>query len=172
MTALVKNTIRALAYESDSPAAVISKANAAIFKATPASVFVTLLFCVLDVASGHLAYCSAGHARGIVKRRDGAVDILEVGSPIVGAFESVQFKEGETVIDDGDALLLYTDGVTEARRGSELFGEDRLIESIRHLQPTTAQELPKAVFAEVLQFTGGQLSDDVAIVSVARKDST
>ena len=84
LTALVKNTIRALAYENDSPAGVVSKTNAVIFKATPGSIFVTLLFGVLDVATGRLVYCSAGHTRGIVKTREGDVDAARRRLPAGG----------------------------------------------------------------------------------------
>lgn len=170
LTALVKNTVRALAYENDSPAVVIGKTSAVILKATPASAFVTLLFCILDVRTGRLVYCSAGQTRGIVKKREGDVALLEVGSPLAGAFGSVDFKDGEMEIEKGDVLVLYTDGVTEARRDGELFGEERLIEFVRRMGPTPSKKVPEAVFEEVLRYTDGKLSDDVAIVSVARKD--
>ncbi|HSK46441.1 MAG TPA: SpoIIE family protein phosphatase [Coriobacteriia bacterium] len=168
LTALVKNTIRALAYENDSPAAVVSKTSAAILKATTGSVFVTLLYGVLDVGTGGLTYCSAGHTRGIVKKSDGSVTLLDVGSTIAGAFEQAEFVDGEAVIARGDVLVLYTDGVTEARRDGSLFGEERLVEFIQHMDPTPSKQVPEAIFEEVMQFTGGSLSDDVAIVSVAR----
>jgi len=169
LTALVKNSIRALAYEIDSPAAVVDKTNAVIYKATVASMFVTLVFCVLDTTSGQLVYCSAGHTRGIVKRRQGATELLTVGSPLAGALDSAEFTNGEMTLETGDTLVLYTDGVTEAKRDGELFGEDRLVEFVRGMPPTPVKKVPAAVFDEVLRFTGGTLSDDVAIVSVARR---
>ena len=170
LTALVKNTIRALAYENDSPAVVIGKASAAIFKATPPSIFVTLLFCICDIASGRLVYCSAGHTRGIVKKREGEVALLEVSSPIAGAFESMQFKDGEATLDKGDVLVLYTDGVTEARRDEQLFGEERLVDFLRRMERVPPKHVPEVVFEEVLRYTGGKLSDDIAIVSMARRE--
>jgi len=170
LTALVKNTIRALAYENDSPAGVVSKTNAVIFKATPGSIFVTLMYGVLDVASGRLVYCSAGHTRGIVKTREGGATLLDVGSPLTGAFESAEFEDGDAIIDRGDTLVLYTDGVTEARRDGELFGEERLVEFVRRLEPMPPKKVPEAIFEEVQRYTGGKLSDDVAIVSVSRKN--
>jgi serine phosphatase RsbU (regulator of sigma subunit)/PAS domain-containing protein len=169
LTALVKNTIRALAYENDSPAGVVSKTNAVIFKATPGSIFVTLMYGVLDVATGRLVYCSAGHTRGIVKTREGEATLLDVGSPLAGAFESAEFEDGEAVIDRGDTLVLYTDGVTEAKRDGELFGEERLVEFVRRLEPMPPKKVPEAIFEEVERYSSGKLADDVAIVSVARK---
>jgi serine phosphatase RsbU (regulator of sigma subunit) len=168
LTALVKNTIRTLAYENDSPAVVMKKANAVIFKATPTSLFVTLMFCVLDVASGRLVYCSAGHTRGIVKRGEGAVEFLEVGSPLAGAFDTAEFVDGETTLGSDAMLILYTDGVTEAKSDGELFGEGRLAEFVAGFGAVPSKKVPEAIFDEVLRHTGGTLSDDVAIVSVAR----
>jgi serine phosphatase RsbU (regulator of sigma subunit) len=170
LTALVKNTIRALSYENGSPAAVVGKTSAVVLRSTPPSIFVTIMFCILDTASGRLAYCSAGHTRGIVKKRDGDVELLEVGSPLAGAFESVAFEDGETVLDEGDALVLYTDGVTEARRDGTLFGEERLVGFVRRMEEPRPKRVPRTIFDEVLRFAGGNLSDDVAIVAVARSD--
>lgn len=168
LTSLVKNTIRALAYENESPATVLGKTSAVILRATPAEIFVTIMFCVLDTTSGHLAYCSAGHTTGIVKRAGGDAELLEVSSPLAGAFPDTKFKDGTTVIEEGDLLILYTDGVTEARKDEELFGEERLVEFVRSMEPLRPRKVPQTIFDEVLRFAGGELSDDVAIVSVAR----
>ena len=172
LAALVKNTIRALAYENDSPAVVISKANAAIFKTTPTSIFVTLLFCIIDTASGRLVYCSAGHTRGVMKKRDADVAMFDIGSPLAGAFEFTKFEDGETTMVKGDVLVLYTDGVTEARRNGELFGEQRLTEFVRQMETMPTKDVPQTIFDEVLGYTGGTLSDDTAIISVSIRDET
>lgn len=170
LTALVKNTVRALAYENDSPAAVVAKTNAVIFKATPSSLFVTLIFGILETASGRLVYCSAGHTRGIIKKAAGdAVELLMFGSPLAGAFEEATFADGAATLEQGDVLVLYTDGVTEARQGSELYGEERLVQFIGELPKRRPREIADAVFAEVQRYTGGTLSDDVAIMAVTPK---
>ncbi|MHB1324138.1 MAG: chemotaxis protein CheB [Coriobacteriia bacterium] len=168
LTSLVKNTIRALAYEDESPATVLGKTSAVILRATSAQIFVTIIFCILDTVSGRLAYCSAGHPAGIVKRAGGEVELLEVGSPLAGAFSSAEFKDGETVMEDGDLLVLYTDGVTEARKEGEMFGEERLVGFVRSMETQRPGKVPQTIFDEVLRFAGGELSDDVAIVSLAR----
>lgn len=171
LTALVKNTIRTLAYENESPAAVIAKANSVIFRATPTSLFVTVMFCILDPSTGRLVYCSAGHTRSIVKKAEGAaVELLVVGSSLAGAFEALEFEDGEAMLEKGDALILYTDGVTEARRDGDLFGEERLVEFVAGMKRTTPRKVPEVIFDEVLRYTNGELSDDVAILAVARSD--
>jgi sigma-B regulation protein RsbU (phosphoserine phosphatase) len=135
-------------------------------------VFVTILLCVLDTASGRLAYCSAGHTTGIIRKADGAIELLDVRSMFVGAYGDAVFDEGETTLEKGDLLVAYTDGVTEARRGREFFGEDRLARFIKRMPSARPKGAPKAIFKEVLAFSGGGLSDDVAIVAVARKGRT
>ena len=167
LAALVKNTIRALAYESDSPADVISKASAAIYKTTPTSTFVTLLFCIIDTASQSVVYCSAGHTRGIMKKTNGKIALFDIGSPIAGAFESTDFEDGEMPMAKGDVLVLYTDGITEARRDRELFGERRFADFIRRMEPMPTKDVPETIFDKVMAYTGGTLSDDAAIVSVS-----
>jgi serine phosphatase RsbU (regulator of sigma subunit) len=67
-------------------------------------------------------------------------------------------------------LVLYTDGVTEARHDGVMLGEQRLVEFVRALGSIPTRETPQALFDQVLEFTGGGLSDDVAIVSVSRSE--
>lgn len=168
LAGLVKNTIRALSYENESPADVMAKTNDIVFRSTSSSVFVTLMFGMLDTESGRLVYCSAGHTRGIVKRSNGDVELLEVQSPLTGAFPTMEFVNGETSIAQGDALILCTDGVTEARRDSEMLGEEGLVGLVRALGAVSTGDIPEAIFAGVLDYSGGRLADDVAIVSVGR----
>lgn len=169
LTALVKNTIRALAYEEDSPAKVVAKASEVILRATTTSMFVTLLFAVLDTHEGAFVYCSAGHTTGLIRRGDGTVDTLEVQSPLVGALEGIEFEDGRTVLGDGDTLVVYTDGVTEARRGGAFFGQEGLVSAIQDLPEATARTLPRSIFKAVQSYAEGKLSDDVAIIAVTRK---
>lgn len=166
LAGLVKNTIRAFAYDNKSPADIMVKTNDVVFRATSSWVFVTLMFGMLDIASGHLVYCSAGHTRGIVKRSGGEVDMLEVQSPLTGAFQTADFVNGEVVIGPGDALVLYTDGVTEARRDSKMLGEAGLVDFVRSLGTVPTEEIPAAIFGSVLDYTESRLADDVAIISV------
>lgn len=167
LTALTKNTIRALAYENDSPAVVIKKTNDVIFKATPVSTFVTLLLCILDTSSGAITYCSAGHTTGLIRKTDGEVVVFDSHSPLAGAFDGIDFEDGHAQMSEGDSLVLYTDGITEAHRGNELFGEARVINLLRAQSVVDPKTVPQIVLDAVLEYTDGKLSDDVAIVAVA-----
>lgn len=167
LTSLVKNTIRALAYDCDSPAQVMSTANEIIFKATPVEMFVTLFFCILDLSSGDLAYCRAGHPHPILRRRGGEYEVLEVGSAIAGVSSDVAFVDGHNRMGRGDLLVMFTDGVSEARRDGTMLGEDGIMDLVRDAGSIPTREVPQTLFDRVLEFTGGRLSDDVAIVAVS-----
>ncbi len=168
LTALVKNTVQALAYDSDSPAQVIATANDIILKSTPDSIFVTMFFCILDLTTGHLVYCRAGHPHPILRHRGGKMELLEVGSAMAGVLSDMEYTDGHAQLGVGDLLVLYTDGVTEARRDHEMLGEERLIEMVRTSGSSLTRDVPQGLFDQVLEFTGGTLSDDVAIVSISR----
>ena len=92
LTSIVKNTIKAHAYENSTPAMIISKANDLLVKTTPAQIFVTVFFGILDTETGSLSYCSAGHPPTIIKRRSGSVDLLTKYSPAMGAFTGLAYR--------------------------------------------------------------------------------
>jgi phosphoserine phosphatase RsbU/P len=81
-------------------------------------------------------------------------------------FEDVTFRSADGRLEDGDVLVLYTDGVTEARRGREEFGEERLIELLGRFAGSTAAELTAAVEDEVLAFQEGVARDDIAVLAI------
>ncbi|MBE0448889.1 MAG: SpoIIE family protein phosphatase, partial [Actinobacteria bacterium] len=169
LTSMVKNTIKAYAYEGASPASVMSRVNDMVKKASSSAVFVTVFFGILDTKEGTLFYCSAGHPPAILKREAGEIAFLITSSPVIGAFMGLNFIDDRATLKKGDVLILYTDGVTEARCDHEFFGEERLVSFIRDLEPTGAEKMPQVIFDEVMNCTGGVLSDDVALLCISVK---
>ncbi len=171
LASLVKNTIKAYAYENSSPAAIISKTNnLTIMESIPPS-FVTVFFGILDTVSGLLTYCSAGHPPAILKRETSVTAHIPSRSPIIGAFKDLVYENNEVVLRPGDVLILYTDGVIEARHKGDFFGEDRLINSIKALKPIRVNDIPKKIFSSVLKYAGGLLTDDIAIIAIGLGDT-
>ncbi|HZD59171.1 MAG TPA: PP2C family protein-serine/threonine phosphatase, partial [Anaerolineae bacterium] len=164
LTSLVKNTIKAHAYEDGTPALIMAKTNDLVARFSPLGNFITASFSILDMATGQLTYCSAGHPPAIIKRKAGGIDLLSKHSLIIGAFSKVNYRSGKAILRKGDTLIFYTDGITEARSNGDFFGEERLVEFIKGLGPTPAKELPQVIFNKVWQFTGGRLSDDIALL--------
>ncbi|MBQ3809205.1 MAG: SpoIIE family protein phosphatase, partial [Kiritimatiellae bacterium] len=117
-----------LAEPAHDPAEALSRANAELCANNPAEMFVTAWVGVLDLDTGRVAFANAGHNPPL-RLHDGAAPewIREKSGCPLGCFEGVSYKRRELALDAGDALFLYTDGVTEAMDGAgALFGEDRL----------------------------------------------
>ncbi len=168
LTSLVRDGIRAYALERDDPAWVVAKLNALVYRTAPVESFATLFFGVLDVLSGRLRYTSAGHPPAILSSARAPRFLPGAPSAIVGAFETAPFEAAEETLGRQDCLLLYTDGVLEARGDGELYGDQRLLEAAERLRGTAPALLPQALLDDVLAFTGGALRDDTVIMVVRR----
>jgi GAF domain-containing protein len=172
VTALVKNTVRAHATEKGkTPGVVLSLTGDVVYRSTSAETFVTVFFGVLDCRSGTLTFANAAHTTGAVVRADGNIGELGVTGPLLGAFGHVAFGEGEAMLEAGDTLFLYTDGLTESRRDGVLYGEARLMELLSGFAGRTPQEVVDAVVADVEAYSGSRLRDDMAILAVRRTAS-
>ena len=126
----------------------------------------TAFFGVLELDTGKLTYCSAGHPPAMIKR-GASVELLARNSPMLAGFPRMHYRSGKTHLKKGDILLLYTDGIIEARDHEEFFGEQRLVDILKDLQPMPAKKVPGALFGHVMEYTSGELSDDVAILVVS-----
>ena len=170
LTSLIKNTIRAHAFQVSSPAVVVERTNETVRKQIDPSMFATVFFGVLDLASRRLTYCSAGHPPALLVNARGEIVRLPATSLILGAFADVVFAEEQVQIPKGHVLVLYTDGVTEARHDGTMFGETRLSEILVTIATADPHEAVETVFDDVMQFTSSELSDDLALLAVTVAD--
>jgi len=166
LTSVVRNTIRAYALEGYSPSEIMLKTNDAVRLASDQASFITVFLGVLDTTTGKLTYCSAGHPPAIIQRVSG-VELLTEHSPIIGAFAGMSYTEEETYLQKGDSLVLYTDGITEARCDGEFYCEDRLIDFLARAKQVSSEEIPHAIYNDVVAYSGGKLLDDIAILAVS-----
>jgi PAS domain S-box-containing protein len=172
LTSLAKNTVRAYAYGGDPPREALRKTNDIVYQSVSEATFLTMVFAVLDTRTGLLSYTNAGHPAGLVLRRSGAVDELPANAMLLGAFPRVVFGEAATRLEPGDILLLFTDGISEARRGHDLFGEERVREWLADFGPgVPPEDLPAALLEHVSAFAAGQLTDDVAVLALSPTDA-
>jgi PAS domain S-box-containing protein len=169
VTSLARDTLRIHASEGLSPGRVMEKANEVLRRFTSADTFVTAFFGVLETATGAFTYVCAGHPDGMIVGGGGYVRTLGGESPLLGALEDVTFPERVTILAPADTLFLYTDGVTEARRGRDFYGVERLAAFLATVNDNDPRELPVTVFREVEAFAGGQLRDDIAMLAVRRE---
>ena len=136
----------------------------------PRSRFVTLELALVDIDQGTLTFASAGHPAPFVLRDDGVERPLLLAGPAAGvapAFEPDPYAPERVELQRGDAVLLFTDGVSEARDGEGRFYEDeRMSEALEELKDLPAVKLLERFLDDVERFTGGRLADDAAVVLV------
>jgi GAF domain-containing protein len=162
MTETVRSTVRALAAIDPSPAFVLGKANELLLRFDPDEPHVTAFLAVLDPHTGHLSYASAGHPAPVHLSAFTCRPLDVTFGPPLGSFER-PYTNANAMLTLDSYLVLYTDGVTEARQGAELLGEKRLIEVVCALRGLSAQQVAEGVREAALAFAG-KLSDDLQVV--------
>jgi PAS domain S-box-containing protein len=169
LTSLVKNALRAQATERGKrPAEVMEIVNEVLLRGSRPESFATVFFGCLDVGDGRLVYCNAGHTTPAVLGPKGVLRTLPPNGPLIGAFHDGAYDDTETVLGRGETLFVYTDGLIEARRDGELYGEERLFELLDRSPASRPPDVVRRVLDEVVTFAGGELGDDVAILAVRR----
>jgi PAS domain S-box-containing protein len=169
--ALIRNSLRTTLYLSRAPAQAASALNTIVTSHDLLVGFVTCWVGVYDAATGQVAYCSCGHEPGIVRRAGGAVEALETTGPPLGVAEGTEYAELSITLSSGDAMLLYTDGISEcgpSRR--EMLGTQGLMRLLAGLEADAgAQVAADALLRDVSAFTNGVFRDDVAVLFLRRE---
>ncbi len=129
---LVRTLVRAAVQETDSPGAVLERVNDILLPDARQGMFVTIVYAVLSLETGELRYANAGHNPPLIKRReDGPVELLHRGGMALGVMENTVIEERQIVLEPGDLLVLYTDGLTEAfAEDGRMFGLEGLQQAI------------------------------------------
>jgi phosphoserine phosphatase RsbU/P len=129
--------------------------------------FITLLYLVADGRRGELACASAGHPAPRIVRAGGRPEPLAVQGLALGIEADQRYEDTRVRLEPGDAAVLYTDGLPEARRDGELYGESRLDAALAANAHLPAEELATALLDDCRTFAG-ELPDDCAIVVLKR----
>jgi PAS domain S-box-containing protein len=174
LTGLARHTLRAAAMRASGPVEVLSALNHAIMAQNDGERFVTLAFVQMGFTGGgaELIVSSAGHPNPLIVRRDGEVEAVEACGGIIGLFEDVPIEHERWQLRGGDALVLYTDGVLEARDAQgQFYGDDRLRDLLAACGDRPAAEIAERIETAVMAFQDGSPRDDIAIL-VVRIDPT
>ncbi|MBI5232430.1 MAG: SpoIIE family protein phosphatase [Coriobacteriales bacterium] len=164
VTALVKNALRAIAVDCPSPETVMNRGNDVVARFTDVETFVTAIFGVLDLTTGEMTFANAGHPAPVILGPDGVAALVEHG-PLLGTDRAADYISSSHVLRPCESVVLYTDGLTEARRADgEFFGEARLYRFLAGLTEAAPQDIATALFDEVWEFSDGKLRDDLAVL--------
>lgn len=170
VSAAVKTALGAYAWEGLAPARMVRSLNEFLLGFSRIETFATLFVGIIDLDASTITYCSAGHPPALLVRAGGQeMTLLDVQSGVVGAFHDIAYRDGSIGIGEGDVLLLYTDGTTEARDpAGAFFGEQGLRDMVmRESDPQKPYEgFLSRLLGTVEEFTGHKLEDDVAMVSL------
>lgn len=159
--------LKSLTSERIAPSELCLKLNRIMCGNTPLRKFVTCFYGDLDVSGRKLTFTNAGHNPPMLMRSNGECIRLDEGGPVIGAFCESSYVQQEIQLHEGDKLLLFTDGVTEARDASgEEFGEHRLQECLREFRGRNAAELRTNILNSVAQFCGDIFDDDATLMVV------
>jgi serine phosphatase RsbU (regulator of sigma subunit) len=166
--AMAKFVFRSLAREHPEPGELLQFANDVIVGEIAPGKFITLVYLLIDPRTGEIAVAGAGHPAPRVVRTGGELEALDTQGLVLGIEEGQSYEEVRERLDVGDAVVLYTDGVLEARRDGELYGFGRLDGVLTRERARAPEDLARAVLDDCRSFARGELADDCAIVVVRR----
>lgn len=165
-TSMIRYALRGMVVAGLEPARVLAELNEMLLESGDATSIVTLWLGYIDTTEGTLLYADGGHPPGLLLQpSDAHIERLATTGALLGAVPGISWTQERLSLDPGATLLLYTDGVTEARSGSRFFGEGRVRRALRAggRPASVAQRL----LGQVQRFSAGELRDDAAILAVA-----
>jgi sigma-B regulation protein RsbU (phosphoserine phosphatase) len=160
--------VRAFATDGAEPLDLCQQVNRILCGHIAEGRFISFFYCVIDTDLGTLTYANAGHYPPIAVRAGGEVERLTAGGAVLGVFPDGQYAQGQAAVGPGDRLVLFTDGITEARTAAdEEFGEDRLVSLAVEHRACSAPALQARLGEAVASFTGGRFQDDATLIVLA-----
>ena len=163
----VKYLLRVFLRQYRDPAQAIEEMNLVLSAQGRPEDLVSLCAVVFDQAAGTLRFASAGHPPAWVWH-DGEVRPLRATGPLLTLDPKGSYFSREIALDEGDVMVMYTDGLTEARAGYQLFGEERVGQILRRDPGEELNALCKTLLESARDFADAPLTDDVAILAVRR----
>ena len=170
--AVSRTLIRAIGMQGNFPSQTIRNSNELLCKESVNCMFVTVFYAIYNTKTGEVSYCNAGHNSPYITHADGTVESLPISSNcMIGAIEGLEFNEGTLVLEKGDMLTMYTDGVNEAVNPAfEEYGNQRLSDTLAAMHGKTCKETIDGLLESVKTFAdGAEQSDDITVLAIKRK---
>lgn len=169
LMAVTRSLFRSIAVHLNEPSRIVDSINNSISETNESNMFVTLFVGVLDMRTGKLTYCNAGHNPLLMIGPDRTVSLLDVIPNLpVGIIPGFAYRSQQVTIVSGTTLLLYTDGLTEAENANkELYSDLRLFDEVVKHADLSPQDLTLHVLHSVHQYAGkADQSDDLTILTI------
>lgn len=147
---------------------IFTQGNERLCEGNDAGMFVTSWEAAIDLTSGHIEYANAGHNPPVIRRKDGTCEFIKGKAGFVLAgMEGIQYKAQQVDLEPGDILFLYTDGVVEATNADKvLYGDDRLLNTMKNAEFNTMEELCEYIINDVDKFVGeAEQFDDITMLA-------
>ena len=173
LTGLARHSVRAAAVRERTPSRVLALLNESILGQVTDNRFLTAAYARLEPGEGaaRMIIACGGHPPAMVVRASGRVDATTATGTLVGILPEAEFTDERIDLSAGDAVVLYTDGVVEARRGDEIFGEERLRDLLATCTHYDARGIANTVRQAVGDFQPGVPHDDMAILVLRVRDA-
>lgn len=166
---LIRSRLMTVKNEGDELAYMAEEINRSLCDNNKNGMFVTAWIGVLDITTGEVAYINAGHCRPLLRRKNGSCEYDDMlGGLVFAGMEDATYRQGSLRLRQGDTLLLYTDGVTEATsKQQQLYGEERLLRIIADAGSVTPEELLQELWKDVDEFQKDAAQfDDITMLAV------
>ena len=165
--AITKTLFRSVARKADSPSAIVRQLNETLATDNDANMFVTLLVGILNLDTGRLDCCNAGHTPPLLLTADGSCRYVPLAAHLpIGVMERVDYCDERLPMGLGDVLLLYTDGLTEAEDATEaMFGPERVCQALEHCEAQRVETILEGLYGQLSHFVGSAAqSDDLTLL--------
>ncbi|MHB8513717.1 MAG: SpoIIE family protein phosphatase [Actinomycetota bacterium] len=173
-TALARYTIRASAMQTRKPSRILAELNEAIIR-QGTDRFITVIVSIVTIRPGsvRIVLASGGHPFPLISRSDGTIQALGKTGTLVGTLPTIKASDVSASLAQGESILYYTDGCTEARSPSgDIFGENRLMSVVRQADYAHPSELTARVDRSITEFADGSFNDDIALLALRVGSST
>ncbi|MBI4470795.1 MAG: SpoIIE family protein phosphatase [Acidobacteria bacterium] len=167
LMAVSRSTVNSYARRYAEPATVLNKANRALYQEFIEPMYLTLFYLVLSGSERTILWSNGGHPPPLLMHRDGTVDLLPASGTVLGLFEEARYEQQNAQLYAGDLLVMYTDGITEARNQEGLeFGVNGIIELMHLHRNRPADQLADILADEAIAFSGrrDRQQDDISVV--------
>src|SRR6516164_9595302 len=172
--AVTKTLFRATAGNGGTPGEILARLNAELCRDNASCMFVTLFCGILNIRTGQIDYGNAGHNLPYHLHRDGVSPLEKLGGRSLGLVEQSPYASGRIVLAPGEALLLYTDGITEAMDlTNTLYSDQRLAEFLETHRGSAPRQIIGDLVSDVRHFTGeAPQSDDITVLALLYSGTT